>query len=78
MFLIHLTNLLHRLWANRERRLSLCEEGVNGLHTCHDGVPQRLEEGIKQLLDVVVNGSLHRQCGNNDAVNVNSTVSGRG
>ena len=36
------------------------------------------EESIKELLNVIINGCLHRQGGYCDAVNVNSAVGERG
>ena len=44
---------------------------MSDLEVLGDGVTKRVEESIKQLLDLVVNGGLDWQSGHCDAVYVN-------
>ena len=57
--------------GGREREGKRRRRGVSDLEVLGDGVTKRVEESIKQLLDLVVNGGLDWQSRHCDAVYVN-------
>ena len=69
MFLIGQSNLFNCLRPGGQRFHSRREERVDGLNVISDSTPQRIQKGIKELLDVVINGGLDWQGGHGDAVN---------
>ena len=74
MLSICLSYLFHALWPGGESVRGRRQEVVNSLHFIRDGASQRGEQGIKQLLNMIIDCRLHRRSRNTNAVNLNVPV----
>ena len=78
MFSIGCSNLLHTLWSRWQHVHGICEERVDGADVVGDGFTQWDQQGVKQMLDVVVNDSLDGGTAHTDTVHLDLTVTGIG
>ena len=74
MFSIGLSNLLYSLGPLRENLCGGVQEGVNLGHLRLDRAPQRVEQRVKQSLDVVVDSTFYRGRAHLDTVHFDFTV----
>lgn len=73
MFAISLSDFLHTLGSFGQRFHGLLQEGIYSVDLGTNGLPQGVQKGIKQPLDVVINYSLHWVCIYSDTVYLNLT-----